>query len=181
MSLFMLTVGLVSFGCALWVAPTALGRSLPKLFLSSTAFADGAPIPVKYSCQGNDISPPLLWEGAPAQTKSFALICDDPDAPGRTWVHWVFYNLPSSLSSLSDNTPKTGALPNGAAQGLNSSGQIGYQGPCPPSGKHRYFFKLYALDAALSLEGRSTKDELLKAMEGHILAFGQIMGTYQRQ
>ncbi|MGA2175321.1 MAG: YbhB/YbcL family Raf kinase inhibitor-like protein [Verrucomicrobiota bacterium] len=182
MNPLMITAGLVSFGCALSVAPIALGRSLPKLTVSSAAFAEGAPIPVKYTCQGDDISPPLQWAGAPAATKSFALICDDPDAPVGTWVHWVLYNLPPTAAALSEKTPKSKVLANGAAQGLNSSGQTGYQGPCPPGGKaHRYFFKLYALDATVSLEGRVTKEELLKAMEGHILGIGQIMGTYQRQ
>ncbi len=181
MNLLMITGGLVSCGCALWVAPSVLGGVVPKLTVSSTAFAEGASIPVKYTCQGNDVSPPLQWEGAPTNTKSLAVICDDPDAPGRTWVHWVLYNLPSTTAALTENTPKTAALPNGAAQGLNSSGQTGYQGPCPPSGRHRYYFKVYALDGKLSPQGRPTKEELLKAMEGHILAEGQLMGTYQRQ
>jgi len=156
-----------------------------KLTVTSAAFKSGEPIPVKYTCQGDDVSPPLQWEGAPAGAKSFALICDDPDAPGGTWVHWVIYNQPASAPSLSENTPKSATLPGGATQGRNSFHQLGYGGPCPPAGKaHRYFFKVYALDAlaaSLALEGGAGKEELLAGMRGHVLAQGQLMGTYQRQ
>jgi Raf kinase inhibitor-like YbhB/YbcL family protein len=152
-----------------------------KLTVSSSAFEQSQPIPVKHTCQGDDVSPPLKWDGAPANTKSFALICDDPDAPGGTWVHWVIYNLPPGASSLAENTAKSETLPNGAAQGRNSFQNIGYGGPCPPGGKaHRYFFKVYALDTVLALEGHPDKEKLLAAMKGHILAQGQLMGTYQR-
>jgi hypothetical protein len=162
-------------------AETALSQS-PKLTVTSAAFADGRAIPVKYTCQGRDLSPPLKWEGAPPNTKSFALICDDPDAPAGTWVHWVLYNLPPGTASLAENTPKTAALSNGAAQGVNSFGKIGYGGPCPPpGGAHRYFFKLYALDTVLAPKGRVNKEELLAAMRDHILAEGQLMGTYLRE
>jgi Raf kinase inhibitor-like YbhB/YbcL family protein len=153
-----------------------------KLTVTSSAFEPGQPIPAKYSCQGDDISPPLKWDGAPANAKSFALICDDPDAPGGTWVHWVIYNVPASAHALAENTPKSDTLPNNAAQGRNSFGNIGYGGPCPPGGKaHRYFFKVYALDTTLEMQGHSGKEELLAAMRGHILAQGQLMGTYKRQ
>ena len=150
--------------------------------ITSTAFSEGQPIPAKYTCQGSDISPPLKWTNAPANTKSFALIADDPDAPVGTWVHWVLYDLPATATGLAENTPKSAQLPGGARQGNNDSPGIGYEGPCPPPGKpHRYFFKLYALDTALDLKPGLTKKDLLKAMEGHILAEGQLMGTYQRR
>ncbi|HEV7926801.1 MAG TPA: YbhB/YbcL family Raf kinase inhibitor-like protein [Verrucomicrobiae bacterium] len=153
-----------------------------KLTVTSSGFEHGHPIPVKYTCQGDDISPPIKWDGAPANTKSFALICDDPDAPGGTWVHWVIYNHPPDAPSLPENTAKSETLPNGATQGRNSFQNIGYGGPCPPGGKaHRYFFKVYALDTVLALDGRPDKEKLLAAMKGHILAQGQLMGTYQRQ
>jgi Raf kinase inhibitor-like YbhB/YbcL family protein len=159
----------------------ALGQPV-KLAVTSSAFASGQPIPVKYTCQGDDVSPPLNWDGAPAKTRSFALICDDPDAPGGTWVHWVFYNQPPGAPSLRENTAKSEVLPNGAAQGRNSFQNFGYGGPCPPGGKaHRYFFKVYALDVVLALKGRPDKEKLLAAMSGHILAQGQLMGTYQRR
>jgi Raf kinase inhibitor-like YbhB/YbcL family protein len=153
-----------------------------KLTVTSAAFESGQPIPVKYSCQADDTSPPLKWEGAPASTKSFALICDDPDAPGGTWVHWVIYNQPPDAPALPENTAKSETLPNGAAQGRNSFGNIGYGGPCPPGGKaHRYFFKVYALDVALTLKEHPDNERLLASMKGHIVAQGQLMGTYQRR
>ena len=174
-----LLIVVCSLGCG---AVAAVAQARPKLTVSSTAFADGAAIPAKYTCEGDDLSPPLQWDGAPASTKSFALICDDPDAPGRTWVHWVLYNVPSTTSALAEGTPKTGSLPGGGAQGLNSFGKTGYGGPCPPAGKaHRYFFKVYALDAVLSMEGQPKKEDLLKAMEGHSVASGQLLGKYQRR
>lgn len=150
--------------------------------LTSTAFADGLPIPTKYTCDGSDISPPLAWANAPANVKSYTLIADDPDAPVGTWVHWVIYNLPPSATALAENTPKSDSLPDGAKQGVNDFRKTGYGGPCPPPGKaHRYFFKLYALDTTLDLPSGATKKDLLKAMEGHVLAQGQLMGTYQRK
>jgi Raf kinase inhibitor-like YbhB/YbcL family protein len=169
--------------CSLWLGTQfALGDSA-KVTVTSPAFEAGRAIPAKYSCQGEDISPPLKWEGAPADTKSFALICDDPDAPGGTWVHWVIYNLPAATSSLPENMPKSEFLQNDAIQGANSFNKTGYGGPCPPAGKaHRYFFKVYALDKGFIVKkGQLGKDELLAAMRGHILAQGQLMGTYKRQ
>jgi Raf kinase inhibitor-like YbhB/YbcL family protein len=150
--------------------------------LTSLAFAEGQPIPAKYTGDGPDISPPLRWSGVPPGTKSLALICDDPDAPVGTWVHWVLYGLPATTNELPEKVPTTDTLPNGARQGLNDFGRVGYGGPAPPPGKpHRYFFKLYALDTQLDLKPRATKQDLLRAMEGHILAQGQLMGTYQRR
>ncbi len=150
--------------------------------ITSTAFAEGQPIPDKYTCAGLNVSPPLQWANAPAGIKSFALIADDPDAPMGTWVHWVIYNLPPATAALAENTPPSPELPDGSKQGVNDFRQTGYGGPCPPPGKpHRYFFKIYALDTMLSLKSGATKKELLKAMDGHVLAQGQLMGTYQRQ
>ena len=150
------------------------------LSLTSNAFASGQNIPSKYSCLGREISPDLSWTGAPVATKSFALILDDPDAPMGTWVHWVMYNIPATTNSLSEAVPAGGQLSDGSLQGENSSGNLGYNGPCPPSGTHRYFFKLYALDTLLSLSSGVRKDQLLKAMDGHILAQGELMGTFSK-
>lgn len=150
--------------------------------ITSTAFAEGQPIPDQYSCAGPDVSPPLTWSNAPAGTKSFALITDDPDAPMGTWVHWVIYNLPPTTTALAENTPRSPELPNGAKQGVNDFGRTGYGGPCPPRGKpHHYHFKIYALDTPLDLKSGATKKELLKAMNGHVLAEGQLVGTFQRK
>ena len=147
--------------------------------LTSTAFSDGQAIPSIYTGEGKDISPPLLWANPPAGTKSFALICDDPDAPMGTWVHWVIYNIPETARDLKENFPKNPQLPDGTRQGRTDSGQSGYGGPYPPSGTHRYFFKLYALDALLSVPGKATKHDLVHAMRGHVLAEAQLMGTYK--
>jgi Raf kinase inhibitor-like YbhB/YbcL family protein len=155
------------------------GASMPSMHLTSTAFAEGAAIPRKYTGDGDDVSPPLKWQQAPQGTKSFALICDDPDAPRGTWVHWVIFNLPADKSELPEGVPAKGT--EGAAQGKNDFGNIGYGGPAPPPGKpHRYFFKIYALDTMLSLKEGATKQQLEKVMEGHTLAQGQLMGKYGR-
>ncbi len=151
-----------------------------SLSITSTAFAPGQPIPPLYSCRGKNISPPLAWSGAPATVKSFALILDDPDAPMGTYVHWVIYNLPASSQGLSDSIPSRPKLHDGSLQGTNSSGGTGYTGPCPPSGTHHYHFKLDALDAALGLASGATKEDLLKAMQGHILAQGELIGTFSK-
>jgi len=146
--------------------------------ISSPAFANAGAIPSKFSCDGRDISPALTWAEPPAGTQSFALIMDDPDAPMGTWVHWVLYNIPASTRNLTESTPTDPQLSDGSLQGKTSAGSAGYHGPCPPSGTHRYFFKLYALDTMLSLSGNADKKELLKAMEGHILANVELMGTF---
>jgi len=157
-------------------------RATMKIQLTTAAFAEGQPIPSRHAYDNQDLSPALQWSGVPPATKSLALICDDPDAPMGTWVHWVLYNLPPDTTGLSEGVPKTPELANGARQGANDYKKIGYGGPCPPPGKpHRYFFKLYALDAAPDLKPGATKKELLKAMDGHIIAEGQLMGTYQRK
>lgn len=152
--------------------------------LTSAAFKDGAPIPTKHTCDGADVSPPLVWSGAPAGTQAFALIADDPDAPTGTWVHWVLYDLPGTTSQLPENLPKTEALRElgGALQGRTDFRRPGYGGPCPPPGPaHRYFFKLYALDALLPLKAGATKQDVEAAMKGHVLGTAQLMGTYARQ
>lgn len=148
--------------------------------IKSPAFQNGAEIPRKYTCDSTDISPPLRWENSPSGTKGFALIADDPDAPVGIWVHWVIYDLPPETKELTEAVATTETLPNGAKQGTNDFRKIGYGGPCPPSGTHRYFFKLYALDAPTNLRPRATKQQLLDAMKGHILAEAQLMGRYKR-
>jgi hypothetical protein len=168
---------------------TACGANEEKLSgaamhiqLTSAAFADGQPIPAKYTCDGSDVSPPLQWTNAPANTKSFALIADDPDAPMGTWVHWVAYDLSPVTSALPEGVAKSQYISGNAMQGQNDFHRLGYGGPCPPPGKaHRYFFKIYALDTVLNLKPGLTKKELLKVTNGHVLAEGQLMGTYQRK
>ncbi len=152
-----------------------------SLELKSLAFENSSFIPRQFTGQGADKSPPLEWQNAPKETKSFALINDDPDAPGMTWVHWVIFNIPQGKTSLSEAVPTKAELPDGSRQGINDFGRIGYGGPMPPPGKaHRYFFKLYALDSMLELKSGITKTELLKAMQGHILAQAEIVGLYKR-
>lgn len=152
--------------------------------LTSTAFNDLGEMPAAYTCQGSDRSPPLAWSGAPTGTRTFALIVDDPDAPDPrapklTWVHWVLANLPASTTALEGGVGAQ-ALPRGTVQGKNDWKRLGYGGPCPPVGRHRYFFKLYALDTALSLADGMTKSELEHAMEGHVLAESVLMATYEK-
>lgn len=149
--------------------------------ITSSAFANNGMIPAKYTCDGQDISPPLQWDGIPEGTKSIALICDDPDAPMGTFVHWVLYNLPKEAKELAENIPADKELANGARQGTTDFRRVGYGGPCPPSGTHRYFFKIYALDTKLDLAAGATKSQLLKAIEKHILAQGELIGKYKRQ
>ncbi len=155
------------------------------LEITSSAFDANSAIPAKHTCDGEDLSPALGWTGVPEGAKSLVLIMDDPDAPPGTWVHWVLYDLPADASGLPEGVPKTERLDSGAAHGLcwgvNSFSRVGYHGPCPPAGlPHRYCFKLYALDAVLGLAPRATKPEVVKAMEGHVLAEGELIGNYQR-
>ena len=151
--------------------------------LTSTAFTDGAAIPVKHTCDGGDVSPPLAWSGAPAGTRCFVLVADDPDAPAGSWVHWVVYNLPAAVSELPENVAKVEALDlGGARQGRNDFRRPGYGGPCPPPGPaHRYLFTLYALDAPLTLKAGAQRKDVETAMEGHVLGSAQLLGTYARQ
>jgi Raf kinase inhibitor-like YbhB/YbcL family protein len=152
-----------------------------KIELVSPGFGEGQMIPRENTCDGQDISPELQWAAIPDETRSLALIVDDPDAPSGTFVHWVVYNLPIDRHELTENMPHDESLPNGAIQGVNDFGRIGYGGPCPPSGTHRYYFTLYALDTDLDLPPGQTKATLLDAMGNHILAKGQLMGRYKRQ
>lgn len=153
--------------------------------LSSPAFSDGGRIPVQYTCEGEDHSPPLAWSGAPEETRSFVLIVDDPDAPDpkapkRVWVHWVVVNIPPAVAGLSENASRQG-LPAGSLEGVNDAHERHYHGPCPPIGEHRYFHKLYALDATLAFAAPPTKAQVVEAMEGHILAQAQIVGVYHKR
>lgn len=160
--------------------PTAKSES-PMLVVTSSAFVQNAPIPLKYTCDGQDISPPLSWRGAPSNTRSFAVIADDPDAPMGTWIHWLLFDIPATASSLPAAIPQTATLTDGSRYGTNSWGQQRYGGPCPPSGTHRYFFKVYALDVQLALPADVTNTQLLQKMQGHILAKGELMGVYRRR
>jgi hypothetical protein len=153
-----------------------------QMQLTSTAFAEGAAIPAKHTCDAKNVSPPLKWSGVPPGAKSLVLIVDDPDAPSGTWVHWVLYDLPAATNELAEDVPKGQYAAGGAKQGLNDFRHLGYGGPCPPPGKaHRYFFKLYALDTLLDLKPGLTKKDIESAMDKHVLARGQLMGTYQRK
>ena len=154
------------------------------LTLRSPNIEDQGVIPKKYTCQGDDIAPPLVWTGQPPNTKSFALIVDDPDAPDprapkTTWVHWVLYNIPASATGLPERA-ETRTLPDGTREGINDWKRTGYGGPCPPAGRHRYYHKLFALDVVLPDLGRPTKADLEKAMHGHVLAEAQLMATYAK-
>lgn len=153
---------------------TEKGAGEMGIQITSSEFNEGGNIPVRFTCDGEDISPPLAWTVLPTGTRSLALVVDDPDAPVGTWVHWVIFNLPADIDSLSEGVSGLGT------GGLNSWRRLGYGGPCPPSGTHRYYFKLYALDSMLSLPQGASKGELEKAMQGHVLAQGQLMGKYSR-
>jgi Raf kinase inhibitor-like YbhB/YbcL family protein len=160
-------------------------ETLMALALTSTAFVHEGTIPATYTCQGKDISVPLAWSGLPAGTRSLALIVDDPDAPDpaapkMTWVHWVLYNIPPGVDGLEEGV-KSGELPRGALEGRNDWGRTGYGGPCPPVGRHRYFFKLYALDVVLPDLGTPDKQRLERAMQGHVLAKHELIGTYAKR
>jgi Raf kinase inhibitor-like YbhB/YbcL family protein len=153
----------------------------PEMQVQSSAFSDGEPIPPRHTCDGADISPPLSWFEPPTGTQSLALTCDDPDAPGGTWDHWVLFNIPASVRSLSEGIPPDEVVAGVGMQGSNSWKRIGYGGPCPPKGStHHYDFKLYALDRVLDLDPGASKRDLEKAMSGHILATGQLTGQYGR-
>ncbi len=150
------------------------------LDVTSSAFGRGGAIPARYTCDGPDISPPLTWGPVPDATQSLALIAEDPDAPSGTFAHWVIYNLPPDTRRLPEDVPNRRTLPSGALQGTNGAGSIGYTGPCPPGGTHRYFFEVYALDTELGLGAGATKEEVVGAMEGRVLAEGRLLATYQR-
>lgn len=173
LSLVRIGVGLLTFSFLLTTGGTSMA-----LEIKSEAFEHKGNISSEYTCDGVDVSPQLQWTGAPEATKSFVLIMDDPDAPVGTWDHWVLFNLPPKIQSL-EKSIKT--LPPGTVKGKNSWGRTGYGGPCPPSGEHRYFFKLYALDTTLSLSAGASKKDIETAMQGHILAQAELMGLYSRK
>jgi Raf kinase inhibitor-like YbhB/YbcL family protein len=155
-----------------------------SLKITSSAFVEGGAIPARYTCEGEDFSPPLAWSGFPVNARTLALIVDDPDAPDpakpqRVYVHWVVYNIPASVTSLKENASK-GGMPQGALQGKNDWGNAEYGGPCPPIGRHRYFFKFYALDTEVTGLSAGTKADLERAIKGHVVATGELMGTYQK-
>jgi hypothetical protein len=183
--IFLLVICLTS-ACRRAETPPASVPAMKKgeamtMKLQSSAFAEGARIPKEFTCDGSDKSPPLAWTPAPNGTKSIALICDDPDAPAGTWVHWVLWGLKPNATSLPENLSKTAILPDSVRQGRNSWPRAGYNGPCPPPGRpHRYFFKLYALNVDLALSESADKAALEKEMKGHILDQAQLMGLYGR-
>lgn len=151
-------------------------------WLTSQAFDQGEVIPSRYTCDGENVSPGLEWGNIPEQTQSFALIMDDPDAPGGTWLHWLLYDLPIGVEEIKENMPKNEQLENGAKQSGNDFHRIGYGGPCPPKGPaHRYFFRLYALNCRLDLKGKISREELENAMKGHIIEIAELMGLYSRK
>ena len=151
------------------------------MILTTSTFSAGGPMPKQCTCDGGDRSPSLAWSEIPVDTRSFALICDDPDAPRGTWVHWVLFNLPADAIELSEGVPGTPELPSGARQGVTDGHTVGYGGPCPPPGApHRYFFRLYALDCLLNLAPGVERSQLDQAMAGHVLAEATVMGTYRR-
>jgi Raf kinase inhibitor-like YbhB/YbcL family protein len=149
--------------------------------LESSVFEANDLIPAKYTCDGEDVSPPIIWDEVPIETESIVLIVDDPDAPGRTFVHWVVYDIPATVRQLPEHIASVETLPNGGVQGKNDFGKFGYGGPCPPSGIHRYFFKLYAIDKKLDLAAGASKNQILAAIDSHILATAELIGCYKRQ
>lgn len=154
----------------------SIGSFAMGLSIESSDFANNTLMPVQYTCDGADNSPSLLWKESPAQTQSYVLIVDDPDAPAGTWVHWVLFNIPADIRQL-----EASEAPKGAISGKNSWGSTGYRGPCPPSGTHRYFFKLYALDTILTLNTTANKQDVVKAMQGHVLESSELIGLYKRR
>jgi Raf kinase inhibitor-like YbhB/YbcL family protein len=180
-----LTITLILLFCSCedseQAGPEEVGGKKMEIKVTSSAFEEGGMIPSKYTCDGADVSPPLQWDTVPEGTKSVALISDDPDAPVGTWVHWVLFNWPADSNEIAENIPPDKILPNGAKQGITGFRRIGYGGPCPPGGTHRYFFKIYALDIMLDLDAGADKSALLEAIEGHILGQGQLRGRYKRK
>jgi Raf kinase inhibitor-like YbhB/YbcL family protein len=179
--------------CILLVAGIALLGALPpqkaqadtqgerQMEITSKAFSQGGTIPSRHTCDGEDVSPPIAWKGVPEGTRSIALICEDPDAPVGTFVHWVYYDIPPSTEGLPEGIPGDKRPEAGGVQGINDFPAIGYGGPCPPSGVHRYFFRVYAVDTELELPPGSTVKEVMGAMDGHMLGMGELMGRYQRR
>jgi Raf kinase inhibitor-like YbhB/YbcL family protein len=165
----------------------AASKQRKGMQFASASFQDGGALPAKHGCKGVNASPDLKWNKPPANAKCFAVVCEDPDAPMKTWVHWVIYDIPAKMDRLDntfqllENFPRVEKMTNGIQQGINDFGRIGWDGPCPPSGIHRYYFKLFALDAPTGLKAGANKEQLLKAIKGHVLSETQIMGTFQIQ
>lgn len=168
------------------LTPTAIETNtkevttMQNISISSGAFQAGGAIPPEYTCDGSNVSPALSWRGIPSNAESIALIMDDPDAPGGTFVHWVLFNIPPGTTELPEGVPRNRTLDDGSSQGITDFGRIGYGGPCPPGGTHRYYFRLYALDTMLNLQPGASRKQLDDAMRGHILAQGELMGNYKR-
>jgi len=174
------TAAAVCLGLAAQPAFSKKEEKKMTIEVTSTAFEEGGMIPKKYTCDGPDVSPPLKFDKVPENTQGLVLICDDPDAPVGTWVHWVLYDIPAATRELKENIPPDKKLKGGGVHGINDFRKLGYGGPCPPSGTHRYFFKVYALDTMLNLKSGYTKKQVEGAMRGHVLAQGQLMGKYKR-
>jgi len=172
------TLLLVPFAIAFAVSPfvTREVAGQPQMKLSSRAFQQSRKIPTRFSCEGKEVSPPLTIEGVPKEAKSLALVMDDPDAPGGNWVHWVLWNIDPATTQIAE-----GSVPRGAEQGINSWQRKGYGGPCPPSGEHRYYFRLYALSQRLGLPSNSTRKDLERALQGKVLAQSELFGVYGRR
>lgn len=178
LKLFILFFSLaVVSGC---IAGEKEANTMEKIVVSTEAFKEGEAIPAEYTCDGKDVSPSLSWKGIPANAKSIALIMDDPDAPVGTFVHWVLYNIPAGTQKLPGGIPRNQTLGDGSRQGITDFGRVGYGGPCPPRGTHRYYFRIYALDTVLNLQPGASRKQLDDAMKGHVLAQGELMGKYTR-
>src|SRR5215467_11989345 len=182
---FLLPVFFCASSCVLAIQNAASARQTkkggPMLQLTSSSFQSDGNIPRQFTCEGQDISPELTWKNTPSGTKTFALIVHDPDAPrAGGFTHWVVYDIPAKVTHIPQAAPKGEKLPGGGIQGKNDFGQTGYRGPCPPSGTHRYYFYLYALDTELKLPSGATKDELEKAMKGHVLEKAELIGKYRK-
>ncbi|HDJ67044.1 MAG TPA: YbhB/YbcL family Raf kinase inhibitor-like protein [Nitrososphaeria archaeon] len=186
--IFAILITIVAVAVFFIVYPTGLEhieatstKPIARFILMSPAFKNGENIPEKYTCDGMDVSPPLSWSGFPAGTKSFVLIVEDPDAPGGIFTHWIAYNISSKITSLPENVKRVERLEDGILQGINSFGKIGYNGPCPPHGsKHRYYFRIYALDCYIDLPPGATRDEILKMIENHVIGEAELLGYYER-
>jgi Raf kinase inhibitor-like YbhB/YbcL family protein len=167
---------------ALFALLLGAGGGLAMAFeLKSPSISSGGDIPTKHTCDGPDVSPPLEWTSPPAGTKAFALVCEDPDAPSGLWVHWVLWGMAPTATALPEGVNRAPTLPDGSRQGRNDFGKVGHNGPCPPRGRpHRYFYRLYALDAVPSLEPGATRQQLLDAIKGHVLGQAELMGRYGR-
>jgi Raf kinase inhibitor-like YbhB/YbcL family protein len=182
-SIFILTaITFVTAGFANTILTQCKSRIKEQIIkVSSNAFRESEMIPAKYTCDSENVSPPLSWSKGPDSTKTYVLICDDPDAPSKTWLHWVLYNIPSSVNTLPENIPASDTVMKLALNGINDSKTLGYSGPCPPNGVHRYYFKIFALDCELKLSSGQIVDVVESAMKNHVLASGSLMGRYKRK